>query len=616
MRDYLASAVFFALAAYFEWDLSMERLAVPVSFALLGVLYWIAGGGLDLSRLKESLSWPLALAWAPFYMFSAAAGDMLLNNLAVFALVLWLFALTMAEWRSGAKERRKKREKTENSEPAETGIALPARPSPARASAPSMDGCAALDKALSDMGIGARAVRRIDGPWAVSYAVGLEPGERISRLRGNLEDLGLRLGARARLSVEGGALFVSLDKKGARAPARFSELLQNGDFMGSPLQAPIGVDMDGRLVAEAIGSLPHLLVTGKSGSGKTVFLRCLVLGLAIKNSPSRIGFLLCDGKGAELAELAGLPHLVSPLASRLDDIKAAVARADDFLRWRQEGGAGPSLVLVIDEANAVMAEAGGELRGQLERLSNLGRSLGVCLVLASQRPDKNAIDGRIQANFSRLALQVADKDESRRAIGAPGAEALPGRGALLYRRSGGEPVPLQGLYITASDAGLLAGDLAARWEGLPRWGGDEYSFTDEYSSPEGLEAPPPPSRGGCSAACSEYAEYAKDEYSAESGHSSGQAGLGGDPVEYSEYSEYSSPDPARPAETETDPGEGLALPPALPRGAEGGRAWAPMGDKKARALALARARPDLSEKEIGEIVGLSQSTISRLKLRH
>jgi len=235
--------------------------------------------------------------------------------------------------------------------------------------------------------------------------------------------------------------------------------------------------VDGTPVAADLGSMPHLLIAGTTGSGKSVCVNAIIASLLLKNTPNIVKFIMVDPKRVELTGYNGIPHLVAPVVTELERIVSVlkwVTREMDE-RYRRFSTAGarniedynkhvptgtdplPYIVVIIDELADLMMLAPDETERVITRIAALARATGIHLVIATQRPSVDVVTGLIKANFpARIAFAVASGTDSRVILDQPGADRLLGRGDMLYM-SGDSPAPvrLQGVYVSDNELGNM-----------------------------------------------------------------------------------------------------------------------------------------------------------------
>jgi S-DNA-T family DNA segregation ATPase FtsK/SpoIIIE len=346
-----------------------------------------------------------------------------------------------------------------------------------------------IEKSLSEFGIPAKVVGFRIGPTVTQFAV--QPGfirkgteddaqqmkVRVAQIAGLQKDLALALSAE-RLRIEApvpGRAFVGIEVPNSRsALVRLRPLLETDAFykVGSPLTIALGRDVSGGPLVADLARMPHLLIAGTTGSGKSVCIAALATCLVMNNAPEDLRMVMIDSKMVELIRFNGLPHLFSKVETDITRIlgvlrwvvvemehrykllEAAKARDIDAynrrLQRRKDNVALPRIVVLIDEMADLMMSAPDQTEHNLVRLAQMARATGIHLVVATQRPSTDVVTGLIKANFpARLAFAVASGVDSRVILDLPGAETLLGRGDLLFLNPEvGNPVRAQGVIVT------------------------------------------------------------------------------------------------------------------------------------------------------------------------
>ncbi len=333
-----------------------------------------------------------------------------------------------------------------------------------------------LNMCLRSFNVGAKVTGVTRGPSVTRYDLELEAGLRLTKLTNLAGDLALNLGVE---NVRIAPVPEKVSTVGVEVPNRdtatvgLRELLQSENFRRakSPLSFAIGKDISGDCIVGNISKLPHMLIAGTTGSGKSVCMNCLILSLLYKASPDEVRLIMIDPKMVELQIYNGIPHLFIPVVT--DPKKAAGA-----LQWsvvemmkryrlfseqnvrdltgynevRRLNGEEPmpSLVIVIDELADLMMTAAKEVEESICRVAQMGRAAGVHLIIATQRPSADVITGLMKANIpSRIAFAVSSSLESRIIMDQSGAEKLVGKGDMLYSPIGmGKPQRIQGAYVS------------------------------------------------------------------------------------------------------------------------------------------------------------------------
>lgn len=328
---------------------------------------------------------------------------------------------------------------------------------------------------LDNFGVKAKLLQVTPGPSVTRYEILPNTGVKLSKIVGLADDLALNLAATSVLVApvpEKAAVGIEIpNKETASVTAR--ELLQTPEFKNSKskLTVALGKDIGGRVVIGNIAKMPHALIAGATGSGKSVCINTIITSLLYKASPDEVKLIMIDPKVVELGMYNGIPHLLIPVVT--DPKKAAGAlnwavtemmhRYDTFaenfvknlegynhLMEKTGGKKMPQIVIIIDELADLMMVAAKEVEDYICRLAQLARAAGIHLIVATQRPTVDVITGLIKANIpSRIAFAVASQTDSRTIIDRGGADKLLGRGDMLYVPQGARsPLRVQGAYVS------------------------------------------------------------------------------------------------------------------------------------------------------------------------
>ena len=339
-----------------------------------------------------------------------------------------------------------------------------------------------IKKKLAGFGIPAEIIGRNAGPVVTQYEVQPAPDIKVSRIEALADDLSMALAARS-LRIEApipgkSAVGIEIPNKDFNIVA-LRRILDELDFeaTGSKLTFALGRDVAGKAQAVDLARMPHLLIAGATGSGKSVMVNALITSLLCKATPAEIRLILMDLKRVELAAYNGLPHLLVPVITEPEKAKAALLWAVNEMegRYRRLAGATarnirafnetradpadrmPYIVIVIDELADLMMREGKNVEDPIVRLAQKARAVGIHMVLATQRPSVNVVTGLIKANFpSRIAFAMASQIDSRTILDAPGAEDLIGRGDMLYQPSDlPRPIRMQGVFVSDPEIGKV-----------------------------------------------------------------------------------------------------------------------------------------------------------------
>ncbi len=370
-----------------------------------------------------------------------------------------------------------------------------------------------IKRTLESFGIAVEMGEINIGPKVTRYTLKPAEGMKLSRITALHQDIALALAAhpiRIEAPIPGKALVGIEVPNKAAAVVRLGSLMAYPEFQKSgPLGFILGRDVTGEPIFADIERMPHLLIAGATGSGKSVAIHSLIVSLLYKNSPDTLRFIMIDPKRVELSIYDGLPHLISPVITeskkaisvfrwaikemerRYELLQEAGSR--DIKSYNANGGKDeplPFLLIIIDELADLMTSYGREVEGSIVRLAQMARATGLHLVLSTQRPSVEIITGLIKANItSRIALQVASQIDSRTILDTAGAEKLLGGGDLLFTSSElSKPKRIQGAYLTEEEANAVAdfirdnnGDIEESVEGLAL-PGSETAASEEGAS--------------------------------------------------------------------------------------------------------------------------------------
>jgi S-DNA-T family DNA segregation ATPase FtsK/SpoIIIE len=314
------------------------------------------------------------------------------------------------------------------------------------------------------------------GPAVTRYTLKPAEGVKLSRITALSQDLALSLAAhpiRIEAPIPGKSLVgIEVPNKTA-ALVRLGSLMNYPEFMQSgPLGFVLGRDVSGEPIFANIEKMPHILIAGATGSGKSILVHSLITSLLYKNSPATLRLVLIDPKRVELSMYDGIPHLITPVITEnkkaLGVLKWAIQEMDRRYELLQRAGSRdiksynakskpedqlPFILIGIDEMADLMSSFGREVEGAIVRLAQMARATGIHLLLATQRPSVEVITGLIKANIpARVALQVASQIDSRTILDGAGAEKLLGHGDLLFLSAElSKPKRIQGSYITEEE---------------------------------------------------------------------------------------------------------------------------------------------------------------------
>ncbi len=337
----------------------------------------------------------------------------------------------------------------------------------------------ALQSTLAEFGLHSRVVGWISGPTVTTFKVQPGEGERVSRISNLEDDIALSL---ATDSVRIFAPIPGTSLVGIEIPNKSRENVSFGDILpyvkGGPLEFALGRDAEGTPMVADLAKMPHLLIAGTTGSGKSVVISSILMSLLMRTFPEDVRLIMIDPKRVEFAPYDGLPHLYVPVVTEPKQAASALQWAVSEMERRlkiferigvrkistfnEKQAAGefdhydnppakmPYLVIVIDELSDLMMVAGKDVEASIVRIAQLGRAAGIHMIVATQRPSSNVVTGLIKANITnRIGLTVATGIDSRVILDQTGAEKLLGQGDMLFSRvDWGKPKRIQGCFVS------------------------------------------------------------------------------------------------------------------------------------------------------------------------
>jgi DNA segregation ATPase FtsK/SpoIIIE, S-DNA-T family len=335
-----------------------------------------------------------------------------------------------------------------------------------------------IEKTLDSFGLQAHVVEVNPGPAVTQYAMRIALGTKVSKVTGLASDLALALAApTGAVRIE--APIPGRDLVGIEIPNRGLEfvtlkrMITSGVMQKakSKLSVALGLDVSGNPLIADIGKMPHVLIAGTTGSGKSVLLNAIICSILYRATPAEVRLILVDPKRVELIGYNGIPHLMTPVIVETDKILSALRWATQEMERRYKLFAEvkvrnidgynelsgfqalPYIVIMIDELADLMAYAPVEVEDTICRIAQMARATGIHLVLATQRPSVDVITGLIKANIpSRIAFNVSSMIDSRVIIDSPGAEKLLGRGDMLYvPPDQAKPMRIQGTFVSEKE---------------------------------------------------------------------------------------------------------------------------------------------------------------------
>lgn len=347
-----------------------------------------------------------------------------------------------------------------------------------------------MESTLKSFGITAWVENITVGPAITRYELSIERGTRVSKILSLADDIALSMaavGVRIEAPIPGkSAIGIEIPNESV-SMVTLREVLESGKFgeSASPVSVGLGKDITGTAIIADLSKMPHLLIAGQTGAGKSVCINSIITSILYKASPQEVRLILVDPKKVELNVYNGIPHLLTPVVT--DPKKAAGAlqfvvrkmeeryetfakrKVKDIVRYNEvvtEAGEEPMprIVVIVDELNDLMLVARGEVEDSVMRIAQLARAAGIYLILATQRPSVNVITGVIKANIpSRIAFAVASGFDSKTILDTGGAEKLVGKGDMLFHLNGEpKPVRVQGAFVGEQEVEKVVEFIKAR----------------------------------------------------------------------------------------------------------------------------------------------------------
>ena len=343
-----------------------------------------------------------------------------------------------------------------------------------------------IEKILLDFGIDGKITKINNGPVVSLYEFEPAPGVKVSKIINLSDDLARNTSSTsARVSTIPGKNTVGIEiPNETRESVYLKEILNNEKFQRRDIKLPIaiGKSISGIPIIGDLTAMPHLLIAGTTGSGKSVCINTIIVSLLYRLSPELCKFILIDPKMLELSAYEGIPHLLSPVIT--DSKKAASALGwtvremnNRYKLMSKEGVRNidgynakhklkmPYIVVVVDEMSDLMLVAGKEIENYIQKLSQMARAAGIHIIMATQRPSVDVITGTIKANFpTRISFRVSSKIDSRTILGEQGAEQLLGNGDMLFMSSANKIVRIHGPYVSEKEIEKITNILRAQGE--------------------------------------------------------------------------------------------------------------------------------------------------------
>ena len=356
-----------------------------------------------------------------------------------------------------------------------------------------------LEKILLDFGVEGKIKKVSRGPVVTLNEFEPAAGIKVSKIINLSEDIARNTSSEsARIATIPGSNTIGIELPNSyRENVYLREIISSSNFVKKDNKLPIalGKSISGIPIVGDLNSMPHLLIAGTTGSGKSVCINTIILSLLYKHSPDKCKFILIDPKMLELSTYEGIPHLLCPViteAKRAASVLGWVVKEMES-RYRLMTRVGvrniegynskhklpmPYIVVVVDEMSDLMLVAGKEIEGYIQKLSQMARAAGIHIIMATQRPSVDVITGTIKANFpTRISFQVTSKIDSRTILGEQGAEQLLGKGDMLYMSSANKTVRIHAPFVSENEIEKINNYLRSQAE--PDYVDEILNFADE-----------------------------------------------------------------------------------------------------------------------------------------
>ena len=356
-----------------------------------------------------------------------------------------------------------------------------------------------LEKILLDFGVEGKIKKVSRGPVVTLNEFEPAAGIKVSKIINLSEDIARNTSSEsARISTIPGSSTIGIELPNSyRENVYLREIIDHSTFSKKEIKLPIalGKNISGAPITSDLSSMPHLLIAGTTGSGKSVCINTIILSLLYKHGPDKCKFILIDPKMLELSTYEGIPHLLCPViteAKRATSVLGWVVKEMES-RYRLMTRVGvknidgynskhklsmPYIVVIVDEMSDLMLVAGKEIEGYIQKLSQMARAAGIHIIMATQRPSVDVITGTIKANFpTRISFQVTSKIDSRTILGEQGAEQLLGKGDMLYMSSANKIIRIHAPYVSENEIEKINNFL--RSQGEPDYVDEILNYADE-----------------------------------------------------------------------------------------------------------------------------------------
>ena len=356
-----------------------------------------------------------------------------------------------------------------------------------------------LEKILLDFGVNGNIKKVSHGPVVTLNEFEPAAGVKVSKIINLSDDIARNTSSEsARIATIPGSNTVGIELPNAlRENVYLSEILNNSEFRRKEIKLPIalGKNISGSPIVGDLSSMPHLLIAGTTGSGKSVCINTIILSLLYRHTPDKCKFILIDPKMLELSTYEGIPHLLCPVITEAKKAASVlgwvVKEMESRYRLMTKEGVRnidsynakhklpmPYIVVVVDEMSDLMLVAGKEIENYIQKLSQMARAAGIHIIMATQRPSVDVITGTIKANFpTRISFQVTSKIDSRTILGEQGAEQLLGKGDMLYMSSANRIVRIHAPFVSDNEIEKINNFLRSQAE--PDYVDEILNFADE-----------------------------------------------------------------------------------------------------------------------------------------
>ena len=356
-----------------------------------------------------------------------------------------------------------------------------------------------LEKILMDFGVSGNIKKVSHGPVVTLNEFEPAAGVKVSKIINLSDDIARNTSSEsARIATIPGSNTIGIELPNySRENVYLSEILKNPDFRKREIKLPIalGKSISGQPIVGDLASMPHLLIAGTTGSGKSVCINTIILSLLYRLTPDKCKFILIDPKMLELSTYEGIPHLLCPVITEAKKAASVlgwvVKEMESRYRLMTKEGVRnidgyntkhklpmPYIVVVVDEMSDLMLVAGKEIENYIQKLSQMARAAGIHIIMATQRPSVDVITGTIKANFpTRISFQVTSKIDSRTILGEQGAEQLLGKGDMLYMSSANRIVRIHAPFVSDNEIEKINNSLRSQAE--PAYIDEILNFADE-----------------------------------------------------------------------------------------------------------------------------------------